>query len=191
MSYTCLLTQFSLRLLPTNCVRACTSVPIECSWNASNDPEELYRAEVEFISPNDWLKELRHLQSDLANESASSTEYKKPETVAGMAYSKIHAVYPKQTARTLAQLDPQTFLEEERVRSVLGTVRYLRAQTSTALLEQLQPLVDSREKSKGTRVMAYWPLLKVVRLYTKARALSTGTVIVDLVSITILCDDHC
>lgn len=38
------------RLLPTNCMRACTAVVTELSYNYKN---ERYRAEIEFISPDD------------------------------------------------------------------------------------------------------------------------------------------
>ncbi|KXH59775.1 hypothetical protein CSAL01_06424 [Colletotrichum salicis] len=44
------------RLLPTNCLRACTASRTEISYN---DSEELYRSEIEFISVDDWKKELK------------------------------------------------------------------------------------------------------------------------------------
>lgn len=63
------------RLVPTNCskstsidairtklinaVRACTAVVTEISYNASDDPATKYRAEIEFIQPADWEKDLR------------------------------------------------------------------------------------------------------------------------------------
>lgn len=37
------------RLVPTNCIRACTAVVTEMSWNASDDPFRKYRAEIEFV----------------------------------------------------------------------------------------------------------------------------------------------
>jgi hypothetical protein len=45
--------------------------------------------------------------------------------------------------------------------------------------------VDSKEKStndnkKQGREIEYWPLIKVVKIYTKSDALSTGAVVVDL-----------
>jgi hypothetical protein len=52
------------------------------------------------------------------------------------------------------------------------------------MYRQLQNYVDSKEKTAATgQTMEYWPLIKVVRIYTKAAALSTGAVIVDLVSL--------
>jgi predicted GTPase len=46
------------RLVPTNCMRACTAVVTEISWNKSTDPYSKYRAEIEFITKADWEKEL-------------------------------------------------------------------------------------------------------------------------------------
>jgi hypothetical protein len=43
------------RLVPTNCLRACTVVVTEISYNYEETP---YRVEVEFIMANDWAKEL-------------------------------------------------------------------------------------------------------------------------------------
>ena len=47
------------RLVPTNCMRACTAVVTEMSWNPSNDESEKYRAHIEFIEASDWEKDLR------------------------------------------------------------------------------------------------------------------------------------
>jgi hypothetical protein len=38
------------RVVPTSCMRACTAVVTEISWNESDKPSEKYRAEIEFIS---------------------------------------------------------------------------------------------------------------------------------------------
>lgn len=53
------------RLVPTNCMRACTAVVTELSWNESNEPESRYRAEIEFIKETDWERELRILFEEL------------------------------------------------------------------------------------------------------------------------------
>ncbi len=50
------------RLVPTNCMRACTAVVTEISYNSGDKP---YRAQIEFISIADWEKELRTLFQDV------------------------------------------------------------------------------------------------------------------------------
>ena len=46
------------RLVPTNCMRACTAVVTEMSMNTCNDPDKRYRADIEFISADEWQKDL-------------------------------------------------------------------------------------------------------------------------------------
>lgn len=43
------------KLLPTSGFRACTAVITEISYNESDDPRKAYRAEIEFISQDDWV----------------------------------------------------------------------------------------------------------------------------------------
>ncbi|KAL2176798.1 uncharacterized protein P884DRAFT_300219 [Thermothelomyces heterothallicus CBS 202.75] len=168
------------RLLPTNCMRACTASPTEISYNYSEDPDELYRAEVDFITADDWLKDLRGLYSDLLDgNGAVSRECSNQDSDAGVAYAKIKAVYPRMTKEMIAQATPESLVNQTAVRQVLGTVKKLRATTSASLYRQLQDYVDSKEKNTEKR-MEYWPLIKVVRIYTKAAALSTGACLVDL-----------
>ncbi|KAL8681632.1 MAG: hypothetical protein Q9224_006838, partial [Gallowayella concinna] len=50
------------RLVPTNCMRACTAVVTEISYNYEEQP---YCAEIEFITAQDWAKELKVLFQDL------------------------------------------------------------------------------------------------------------------------------
>ena len=57
------------RLVPTNCMRACTAVVTEISYNDSTNPRMKYRAEIEFIRPEDWQKELHILYKEIIDES--------------------------------------------------------------------------------------------------------------------------
>ena len=53
------------RIVPTNCMRACTAVVTEMSYNDSEDEASKYRAEIEFIKAEDWEKELHVLYLSL------------------------------------------------------------------------------------------------------------------------------
>ncbi|KAJ4414149.1 hypothetical protein N0V82_008116 [Gnomoniopsis sp. IMI 355080] len=169
-------------LIPTNGMRACTAAATEISWNTSNDPAQLYRAEVDFIAPEDWAMELKNLFCDLIDGTGHiSSEYSNPDTEAGLAYAKIKAVYPHQTKALLVNSNPDDMAQESAVRDVLGNVKYLAATDAATLLKELQHYVDSKEKSTVQETtMEYWPLIKVIRVYCKAHALATGAVIVDL-----------
>ncbi|KAI0188385.1 hypothetical protein EV127DRAFT_368349 [Xylaria flabelliformis] len=176
------------RLLPTNCLRACTASPTEISFNDSNDPQELYRAEIEFITSEEWVRELQILFSDLLDSSGHvSREATKTDSEAGVAYAKVRAVYPRKTREMIAQSNIHDLANEPAVRGILGTTKVLKKETAKQLYLGMQHYVDSKEKSTGPggqkktdTPMEYWPLIKVVRIFTKANALSTGAVIVDL-----------
>jgi hypothetical protein len=61
------------RLLPTNCMRACTAVVTEISYN--NETDSPYHAKIEFITAEDWNKELRVLYQDLLNEDGEVKKF--------------------------------------------------------------------------------------------------------------------
>ncbi len=155
-------------------------------FNYSDDPGQLYRAEVELIAHDEWAVELRELFGDLFDPDGTvSKRHTDSESEASIAFSKITAVYPEYTKERLNQTrgDPQPLIEDPQLKQVLGTARQLSATTSVGLLKQLRLYVDSQEKS-ATMSMAYWPLIRAVKIYIKARALSTGAVLVDLASLS-------
>lgn len=167
--------------MPTSGIRACTASATEISYNHSDDPNELYRAEVEFISAEEWSRELKSLLEDLVDGTGNiSRECNNPDTEAGLAYSKIKAVYPHMTKEQLVRRasNPSAMAQEPLVRAVLGSVKRLRATCAPDLYTSLQQYIDSKEKTSSQ--MEYWPLIKVVRIYCKAAALSTGVILVDL-----------
>jgi len=80
------------RLVPTNCMRACTAVVTEMSWNSSDDENAKYRADIEFIKASDWEKDLRVSLNELIDGNGEvSRECSNPESEAGIAYAKIKA----------------------------------------------------------------------------------------------------
>jgi GTPase SAR1 family protein len=172
-------------LIPTNCMRACTAVPTEISYNHHEDADRAYRGDVEFVSMEDWKKEVSILLAELVDPNRKlSKDYLQADTGAGIAYAKIKAVYPQLSNDQLAKSTVKDLLEDSAVQNVLGTVRSHSTATARRLKVELQPYLDSAEKSgSGSRTdieLAYWPLVKVVRIYVKSKVLSTGTVLVDL-----------
>ncbi|EED18160.1 conserved hypothetical protein [Talaromyces stipitatus ATCC 10500] len=171
------------RLVPTNCMRACTAVVTEISYNHEEIP---YRAEIEFISEKDWEKELEVLFSDLLDSNGNiSREASNQDSEAGVAYAKIKAVYPKYTHEMLQKTTAEKLLKHPAVQDVLGGKRAIAESNPAEFYKHLQSYVDSKEKTtsaheKNKSTIEYWPLIKVVRIYVKAAALSTGAVIVDL-----------
>ena len=173
------------RLVPTNCMRACTAVVTEISYNYEEEP---YQAQIEFISLADWEKELKVLFQDLLDGNGQvSRECSNEDTDAGIAYAKIKAVYPRKTKEDIANSSIETMLRE--VSHVLGSSRDIKETDALQFYKRLQHFVDSKEKSTGLKdkdkkkerkEMEFWPLIRVVRIHVKSPALATGAVIVDL-----------
>lgn len=180
------------RLVPTNCMRACTAVVTEMSYNNSESEREKYRAEIEFIKPEDWKKDLELSLAELKNDSGGlSSDYTTPDSEAGIAYAKIKAVYPHKTKEMLAACTVEELMNENAVKKVLGTTIKVGRPKPEDFYRQVQSYVDSKEKSgdkkkkapgerSEPKKMEFWPMIKVVRIYIKADALSTGAILVDL-----------
>ncbi|KAF2503115.1 hypothetical protein BU16DRAFT_29835 [Lophium mytilinum] len=180
------------RLVPTNCMRACTAVVTEMSWNDSKDDRKKYSAAIEFISKADWEKEMSVLLKDLLGPDGEvSRDCTDPDSEAGVAWAKFKAVFPQKTKDMLAGSTVESLLKDKSVLSVLGTTRKIVESQPERFYSRLQHYVDSKEKDtkvagkyaekkKEKKTMEFWPLIKVVKIYTKSPALSTGAVIVDL-----------
>ena len=173
------------RLVPTNCMRACTAVVTEISYNHEEEP---YRAHVEFVSQAEWEKELKIIFEDLLDGNGQVSRECANDTDAGIAWQKIKAVYPRKTKEDIAKSSTETLLTE--VSHVLGTTRDVKETDSLRFYKKLQRFLDSQEKATGLKdkenkrkerkEMEFWPLIRVVRIYVKSPALATGAVIVDL-----------
>ncbi|KAK0732828.1 hypothetical protein B0T21DRAFT_402870 [Apiosordaria backusii] len=174
-------------LLPTNCMRACTAVITEIGYNTSSEPDQKYRAEIEFISAEDWSKELEILVHDIEGGQATFTS----ETVAGdteaaVAYQKIRAVYPRLKGDDIkkGKFLVQNLVDDHSVRNFLGSVMTINEPTANNFLNILQSFIDSKEKTRGKKKesnkMEFWPLIKVVRIFVAAEILRSGLVLVDL-----------
>ncbi|KAH8716864.1 hypothetical protein GQ44DRAFT_624695 [Phaeosphaeriaceae sp. PMI808] len=181
------------RLVPTNCMRACTAVVTEISWNSSDDNSCKYRAEIEFISRDDWSKELSILMKEFLTETGNvSREASDQNSDAGIAWAKFHSVYPKRSRDSLSDCTVDDLMAEKGVLDVLNTTKKINSAYPDRFYQSLQRYVDSKEKvtkqdkdkekskEKKSFGMEYWPLIKVVKIYVKAESLSTGAVIVDL-----------
>jgi hypothetical protein len=93
------------------------------------------------------------------------------------------------TKEELAGSSVEYLMRVQAVKNVLGTTQTIEKQDPDVFYRGLQHYVDSKEKSikekdKGAppekKQMEFWPLIKVVRIYVKADALSTGAILVDL-----------
>ncbi|OLN83269.1 Nuclear GTPase SLIP-GC 2 [Colletotrichum chlorophyti] len=165
-------------LFPTNCHRACTATAIEVSYNHNDDEQKSYRAEIEFISVEDWLREVDILLSSLIENGTISPEHTDPESAAAQALAKIRAVYPSLGLDNLAASTAHQLAGHPDLCKVLGTTKHLKASSAYEIRDLVESFIDSHDKDDKS--MAYWPLTKVVRIFTKAEVLANGVTIVDL-----------
>ncbi|EFQ26947.1 hypothetical protein CGRA01v4_07943 [Colletotrichum graminicola] len=165
-------------LLPTNCMRACTAVATEVSYNHDDDVKNPYRAEIVFVSRNEWVREVSILLRDLTTVDDMTADGMDPSSEAAKALAKIQAVYPSLNCEMLASTTSSQLADHPNVQQVLGTTKTIKAPTASEMREHVEPFIDSMDKDDDTP--AHWPLVKVVRIFTKAQVLSNGLTIVDL-----------
>jgi hypothetical protein len=134
------------RLVPTNCMRACTAVVTEMSWNPSEDPNSKYKANIEFIKASDWEKDLRVSLTELMDGNGQvSRDCSNTESEAGIAYAKIKAVYPNKTKDDLANTTVEKLMNEPEVKAVLDTIKNIERARPEPFYKALQHFVDSKE----------------------------------------------
>lgn len=173
------------KLLPTNGMRACTATITEIAFNEDADPSRAYRAVVDFISPEEWHEELMTLFSELIDDNQQlSPAHRDANSEAGVAYAKVKSVYHDLTNDILVKSSPDQLAKNDKIMSYLGTQKNFACETAAQLHSALSIYLDSKEKNVNTgrpvSGMALWPIIRSVRIFTRADALSTGVCLVDL-----------
>lgn len=165
------------QLIPTNCMRACTAVVTEIAWNGGAGPH--WSATIEFTSDAEWRKEIQLLLEDATEDVKHIYDSERP---AGIAFSKITAVYPEINSKNIAKCDVDTLMRAPEVVRCLGLIEEVEARTSEELHDKLKKYIDSKDKLFGIRTteMEYWPLITRIRITGDAHVLRSGCVLVDL-----------
>ncbi|KAH0617302.1 hypothetical protein JD844_015339 [Phrynosoma platyrhinos] len=160
-------------VLPTSDMRACTAVVVEVSRAAGGSP---YEAEVEFLSREEWYKELGALLKDMKDKSGNlKRRCPDRKTEAGAAYCRVKAVYGR-----IEELEKLEQMQE--VTQYLGTVKHLSAETATVFRSSIEKFIDSRtDNLREMKGGEFWPIVKCVRIrVANSEVLKTGAVLVDL-----------
>ncbi|KAH6654028.1 hypothetical protein BKA67DRAFT_518272 [Truncatella angustata] len=172
------------KIVPTNCMRACTAVSTEISWNESELPEERYQAEIEFITREEWRAELGHLFSDLSDSNSSTFTTNNKDSDAGVAWAKIKSIYPLLELEALTKTNESCLARDASIRGLLGSTEKIYAPSADLLYKRVHQYIDSKEKNSDSRESSgpseLWPLIKVVRIFLKSEILRNGIVLVDL-----------
>ncbi|KAF5500731.1 Nuclear GTPase SLIP-GC [Colletotrichum siamense] len=167
-------------LLPTNCGRACTACVTELSYNNDDDPENPYRAQIDFISREEWMHEIEIFLKEVAvNHAGFDDKVTNKQAEVAKSVAKARAVYANMDSKVLLGSSVNDLIRHPHVHEVLGTTREFKASTGDELESFIKLYIDSGDKD-GEKAIAYWPMVKAVRIFTKAKALSNGVTIVDL-----------
>ncbi|KAG9038318.1 hypothetical protein FRB95_001730 [Tulasnella sp. JGI-2019a] len=175
-------------IVPTSGMRACTAVVTEISYKKGPS----IMADVSFLTKDEWKAELDVLLTDLLDEDGRPRKVTDMRSEAGVAWSKVHAVYPNIPQDYLANLTADQILDRDPViKNLLGTTKQISSANSKDFKKAIGKYIDSKEKKRGnkddkekkkdkTEGPALWPLIRTVRVRCSAKALSTGAILVDL-----------
>ncbi|KAF6763821.1 hypothetical protein DFP72DRAFT_873491 [Ephemerocybe angulata] len=156
-------------------MQACTSVVTKISYHK----RKVIQADVSFVSLEEWKRELAIVLRDLADDTGGT---KIADSDAAVAWGKVHAVYPTLSVDELVEMDVQQILDSNLdIAKRLGTTETIIAIDSTAFGKEIAKYIDSSTKGNDNEDdVALWPLIREVHIKYRAKALSTGAVLVDL-----------
>lgn len=162
------------RVLPVSNMRACTAAIAEVRYAE----HKRYHVRIEFMSRQDWQKEVAILLEDIADSASPRTgedgdEFTEPRAISRAAADKIRAVYGLPDELTLTR-DVLSDLHETPAIAEALDRRSLEVNCDTLdrLRGQIHDYLDSKRP--------FWPIVQRVRITGPFDILKSGAVIVDL-----------
>ncbi|XP_071177089.1 titin homolog isoform X3 [Mytilus edulis] len=156
-------------VLPTSGTQACTAVVVKIESNSTSD---LFEADIEFLSKEEWENELQLLKKDLTDKNGKIKKVKPdPETEAGVAFLKMRAVYGKfETFEQLSRPTPVT--------RCLGKIETVKSRCSSTFRNKIDKYIENTSSKTGGQ---YWPIIKSVTIrIPHCSVCSNGCTLVDL-----------
>ncbi|KAJ7786657.1 hypothetical protein B0H16DRAFT_1491220 [Mycena metata] len=151
------------RVLSASASGACTAVTTEISYRDVPTIE----AVVEFISREQWAKDLGRLIEDVTDTTVDKEE-EVTDTAFSPAYQARQKIYGVRALRNVSEKSwkVEELLNDPVVQDYLGQTKIFAAQK------------DVNFQKEDTRV--FWPLVKIVKIMGRFDVLSTGITLVDL-----------
>ncbi|KAF8589963.1 hypothetical protein K439DRAFT_1628171 [Ramaria rubella] len=192
-------------IVPTSGMRACTAVVTEIAYH----DKPTIDADVSFLSLAEWKEELEVLLDDLLDEDGNIRRATDLRSEAGVAWHKVHAVYPSIDQDQLARMTVDQIIAcDPTVAARLGTTKHICSKNSKAFATEISKYIDSKDQKRDQKgkkgkdgkkkdkkkdkhdkkkdskqadnAPALWPLIRQVVVKFKSTALSTGAILVDL-----------
>ncbi|GLB33731.1 putative dynamin family protein [Lyophyllum shimeji] len=135
-------------IVPTSGMRACTAVVTELAYH--NKPT--IDADVSFLSEGEWREELAILLSDLVDEDGNLKRSSDLKSDAGVAWSKVHAVYPAIKQEQLVTMTAdQVIARDHNIAKILGTTKRISAKDSKTFAKEIGKYIDSKDQKRGDK----------------------------------------
>jgi len=170
-------------IVPSDSARACTSAIVKLLWNAEDDPEKAFRAEIEFLTKEEMGNELQCLYSDIAREEREKdAEYGVDEELVQRikeAMSKVTCVWPFiRTPNDLKATTVKTLLKHPNAANLGEKCLPIECSNLKEFAFQIRPFIVNKVSS--TKSPGQWPLVRMINIYLKADILEPGIVIMDV-----------
>ncbi|KLO11959.1 hypothetical protein SCHPADRAFT_876105 [Schizopora paradoxa] len=166
-------------IVSTSGMEACTAVVTEISYRKQDG----ISAEVEFLSVQEWSDEISLVLGDLSSKKArKEIALGNPDDPGVIAWRKIQAVYPGLKLDAMGKMTLDDVLNQNgEIKEKLGTTVQLEAKNSTEFQGLRAPFMQSSQtRNNSSSTSMQWPLVRRMRIFCNAPALSTGIVLVDL-----------
>ncbi|KAJ2931653.1 hypothetical protein H1R20_g5445, partial [Candolleomyces eurysporus] len=135
-------------IVPTSGMRACTAVVTEIAYH----DKRTINGDISFLSAEEWKQELEVLRHDLVDEDGTIKRTTDLKSDAGIAWSKVHAVYPNVAIEQILQMDVQQILNLDRnIATILGTTKKIVAKDSKTFGKEIAKYIDSKDQKRGDK----------------------------------------
>ncbi|EPQ59276.1 hypothetical protein GLOTRDRAFT_136192 [Gloeophyllum trabeum ATCC 11539] len=135
-------------IVPTSGMRACTAVVTEIGYHAKKTID----ADVSFLSEAEWKEELAVLLEDLVDEDGNLKRTTDLKSDSGVAWHKVHAVYPSISQEQLVQMSvDQIIARDPKIARILGTTKNIVAKDSKAFAQEISRYIDSKDQKRGDK----------------------------------------
>ncbi|KAI0758261.1 Dynamin family-domain-containing protein [Irpex lacteus] len=135
-------------IVPTSGMRACTAVVTEIAHHAKKTIE----GDVSFLSEAEWRQELTVLLDDLVDEDGNLKRSTDLRSDAGVAWQKVHAVYPAVSPEQLIRMSvDQIIALDQNVARILGTTKHIVANDSKSFAKEIGKYIDSKDQKRGEK----------------------------------------
>ncbi|KAG9080212.1 hypothetical protein FS749_008085, partial [Ceratobasidium sp. UAMH 11750] len=151
-------------IVPTSGMRACTAVVTEIGYHN----KLMITAEIDFLTLAEWKAELIILLDDLVDKDGKIKCLSDLRSDAGVAWHKVHAVYPLLTPEELVKMTPDEIIAARPdTQHILDSTREVESANSEAFALEIAQYIDSKDqkhnkgKAKETlkaNIPALWPL---------------------------------